>query len=84
MPYVEVWVDPADTDLDNYTDAELREELDSRARKKSGKPALKADDWRIPREVAKIALDDSAIFLRKAGRVDLAFKLDETRVDYLE
>lgn len=79
MPYVRVHID-ADDIMDELSDDELRSELNRRA-KKRGSPAFEPS---IPKPVAASALDDAAMVLRKCGRVDLAYKLDETRVDYLQ
>lgn len=80
--YVRVHIDPEDV-LDEFSDDDLREELASRVRR-HGKTSGYAADHAIPAGVAHQALLDASDALRKAGRVDLAFKLDETRVDYIE
>ena len=80
MPYVNVHVD-ADEVLEDLSDSELRSELARRAAR-SGKSGCSAD-YRIPEGAARQALDDASQVLRKLGRVDLAFKLDEIREDYL-
>lgn len=78
--YVRVRIDVDDV-LDELSDDDLREELASRmGRKGSGNMA----DYTIPIGVALDTMLAASDALRKAGRVDLAFKLDETRVDYIE
>ena len=81
MPYVSVHVDVEDV-LPDASEAELLTELVSR-RKKKGDHGSHLADYRIPALTARQALDDASRVLRKQGRTDLAFKLDEIREDYL-
>jgi hypothetical protein len=80
MPYVNVHVD-ADEVLEDISESDLRAELARRALRKGG--SVNHADYQIPVPVARQALDDASQLLRKLGRVDLAFKLDEIREDYL-
>lgn len=80
MPYVRVHID-ADDVLEELSDAEMREELARRSSRKGGGSLA---DFRIPAGVAKDAMEQAASLLRQIGRVDLAFKLDEARHDYVE
>ena len=81
MPYVSVHIDASEV-LDDLSDEELRAELVRRA-SRTGSSGSYAD-YCIPKAAAKSALDDAAQFLRRLERVDLAYKLDEIRTDYLE
>ena len=83
MPYVEVWVEPQD-DLDNFSDEDLREELVARAKRKGGGSESRFNaDYMIPQPVARETLN-STVMSRSQRRNDLAFKLEEIRVDYVE
>jgi hypothetical protein len=81
MPYVRVHVDAEDI-LEDLSDQELRDEL-SRRQRKNGKGNYHSADFSIPQQVAKYTLDEASGILRKQGRVDLAFKLDEIKVDFV-
>ncbi len=82
MPYVSVHVDAEDV-LGDLTDEQLRDELNRRAARKQGGGGYSAD-YTIPRGAARHALNESSDMLRKQGRNDLAFKLEEVREDYVE
>lgn len=81
MPYVRVHIDKEDI-LDDLTDDDLREELASRASSKVRGSGYAAD-YRIPAKAAQTTVDEAAQIFRKMGRNDLAFKLDEIKVDFL-
>lgn len=75
MPYVSIHID-ADKVLREIDDDDLRIELASRSRKRGDETQM------ISRNAAKATLDESAHRLRKIGRFDLAFRLDEIKTDY--
>lgn len=78
MVYVRVHVDVDDV-LEELSDDDLRSELSRRTRRRGNH----SDEVQvIDRATASTALDDASTVLRKCGRVDLAYKLDETRIDY--
>lgn len=81
MPYVQVWVDAEDV-VEELSESELRDELARRSGNR-GERSGNSADYRIPDKVAEVTLDDASQVLRKLGRVDLAYKLDEIRVDFL-
>jgi hypothetical protein len=59
----------------------LEDEL-RRRRRKVGEPIYGEADYSIPEIAAKDCLEVSSSVMRKIGRIDLAFKLDEIRTDY--
>lgn len=77
MPRFSVYIE-ADELFEDISDKELIAELDSRH-----VPYNRDVNHCIPLEVAAETCEEAARILRKLGRVDLAFKLDETRNDYL-
>ena len=81
MPYVSVHIDTEDV-IGDLTDEQLREELGRRARNKGG--SRHAADYAIPIGAARYALNEASDVLRKQGRNDLAYKLEEVREDYVE
>ncbi len=83
MAYIEVQVDLEDY-LDEISTQALVNELNNRRRKSSGLSNATQADFCIPLESARTTLDDSSMIMRKMGRIDLAYKLDEIRVDFVE
>lgn len=81
MPYIEVWVDAAD--IDDYTDEELRDELDKRKAKKAGQQVNFGPDHRIPEKEAKHTLEQASDIFRRDGRYDIAFRLEEIKHDFV-
>jgi len=79
MPYVRVHID-ADDILEELSDDELRNELARREKRKGGYDNGMVQI--IDKATASTALDDASTWLRNCGRIDLAYKLDETRFDY--
>lgn len=74
--YVQVRIDEDDV-IEELSDSALLAEC--KRRKLSG-----ADpDYSIPATVAKYTLDEAAEIFRKTGRYDLAYKLDEIKVDFI-
>jgi len=65
--------------LDELSDKELQAELDSRKKYK-----LQKANALIKFPDAKVAIVEAADFCRANSRVDLGFKLDEIKNDYLE
>lgn len=65
--------------LDELSDEQLQAELDSRKKYKleERKAFIKLPD-------AEIAIIEAADFCRAKGRIDLGFKLDEIRNDFLD
>jgi hypothetical protein len=76
MPYV--YID-ADEVMEDISDDELRAEL-TRRQVRRGKPHEGGEI--IPKTLARETLETAATLLRKQGRLDIAYKLDETRIDY--
>jgi hypothetical protein len=83
MPHVSVYVDLEDV-LDEVSDQDLRDELVRREKRKGKIGSPFSADHMIPQQVARCTLDEASDILRKQGRTDLAYKLDEVRVDYVE
>jgi len=80
MPYVSVHVDAEDV-LEDLSEQDLRDELARRANKKGRQ--YHSANFMIPQPVAIYTLNEAADILRKQGRNDLAFKLEEVREDYV-
>ena len=78
MPYLNVYVDAEDV-LEDCSTEDLKAELLRRRLRVDTNPAATC----IPVPTAREALDNASRVLRKQGRTDLAFKLDEIREDYL-
>jgi cob(I)alamin adenosyltransferase len=78
--YVRVHIDTGDV-LEEVSTEDLQEEISRRRRNKTGGHLA---DFIIPAGSAAEALEQAATELRRAGRHDLAFKLDEARCDYIE
>jgi hypothetical protein len=81
MPYISVHVDVEDV-LDDLSDEDLRRELVRRAQRK-GSQSNHSADYAIPNKVARYTLEEASDILRKQGRYDLAFKLEEIREDFV-
>ena len=81
MPYLNAYVDAQEA-LSQCSVEELKAGLTRRSRKERLSTRDPAD-YRIPSSAAREALDDASRALRRQGRTDLAFKLDEIREDYL-
>lgn len=83
MPYVEVWVDAVD--LSDFSDDDLRAELATRRDRNAlrGRAGLSEADYSIPKIAARETLNEAADEFRKAGKVSLAFKLEEIREDFV-
>lgn len=79
MPYLNVHVDESDM-LDELSDDALIREV--KHRKLSG--AGIGPNYTIPQKVARDAIIEAADTLRNMGKLSLAFKLDEMRVDFVE
>lgn len=62
--------------VDSMSTQELEQEISKR---REGD----RDDYGIPLASARDTLIESSDYFRKIGRVDLAYKLDEVREDYL-
>jgi len=67
--------------LDELSEKELKQELDKRKRRRR---ELIDDSAFIKLPDAKIAITEAADFCRTQGRIDLGFKLDEIKNDWLQ
>lgn len=77
MPYVSVYVDASDV-LDDLDIDEIRSYLT-----KNGGRSGNGADYSIPQKSARYTLEQAADIFRAQGRMDLAFKLEEIRTDFV-
>ena len=72
-------------DIEDYldeVDTKVLEDELRRRRKKCGDPFSSISYCSIPEITAHECLEASSSVMRKIGRIDLAYKLDEIRNDY--
>ncbi|MHC5536843.1 hypothetical protein ACYOEI_01055 [Singulisphaera rosea] len=81
MPYISVHVDASDV-LDDLDEEEIKNYLRKRA-KRSGKDCGFGPNYTIPQREARYTLEEAADIFRAQGRMDLAFKLEEIRTDFV-
>jgi len=72
-------------DIEDYLDEVSTRVLEAelKQRQSRGEDVSLGPDFQIPRIAADDALDQAAMILRKIGRYDLGYKMDEIRVDYV-
>ena len=68
-------------DLDDYLDEVSTKSLECELERRRKAPV---GNYYIPKAQAAYALDQAVKELRKIGRVDIAYKLDEIKVDYIQ
>lgn len=81
MPYISVHVD-TESVLGDLDEDDIKAYLIKKA-KRNGKDYGVGPNYSIPQKEARYTLEEAADILRKQGRADLAFKLEEVRTDFV-